>query len=39
MTAKIKRREFCKAVPDKKTQACPDAANPVVFEKTRVWEG
>ena len=25
--------------PDKKTHACPDAANPVVFEITRVWEG
>jgi uncharacterized repeat protein (TIGR04076 family) len=24
--------------PDKKTHACPDAANPVVFEITRVWE-
>ena len=25
--------------PDKKTHACPDAANPVIFEITRVWEG
>jgi len=25
--------------PDKKTHACPDAANPLVFEITRVWEG
>jgi uncharacterized repeat protein (TIGR04076 family) len=25
--------------PDRKTHACPDAANPVVFEITRVWEG
>ena len=24
--------------PDKKTHACPDAANPVVFEITRIWE-
>lgn len=24
--------------PDKKTHACPDAVNPVVFEITRVWE-
>lgn len=24
--------------PDKKTHACPDAANPVVFQITRVWE-
>lgn len=24
--------------PDQKTHACPDAANPVVFEITRVWE-
>jgi uncharacterized repeat protein (TIGR04076 family) len=27
------------ANPDKKTHACPDAANPVVFEVTRVREG
>jgi uncharacterized repeat protein (TIGR04076 family) len=25
--------------PDKKTHACPDAAYPVVFEISRVWEG
>ena len=24
--------------PDTKTHACPDAANPVVFEITRIWE-
>jgi uncharacterized repeat protein (TIGR04076 family) len=27
------------ANPDQKTHACPDAANPVVFEITRVREG
>jgi uncharacterized repeat protein (TIGR04076 family) len=25
--------------PDKKTHACPDAANPAVFEIARIWEG
>jgi len=24
--------------PDTKTHACPDAANPVVFQITRIWE-
>jgi uncharacterized repeat protein (TIGR04076 family) len=24
--------------PDKKTHACPDAANPLVYEIERIWE-
>lgn len=32
------RFPWLKENPDKKTHACPDAANPVIFEITRIRE-